>query len=130
MEAIKILVVDDDQESRDLLSEVLGSNGYSVSVVESAKAARTVLSQENGYRIVIADLQMPDGTGLDLLQELRLRTPRHDVVLMSSFIGGAERARALDLGVDALLEKPFRLTELLQVVEGLASRQSSGVPAP
>lgn len=130
MEAIKILVVDDDQESRELLSEVLGSNGYEVSVVESANAARTVLSRENGYRIVIADLQMPDGTGLELLQELRRRTPRHNVVLMSSFIGGTERARALDLGVDALLEKPFRLTELLQVVEGLASRQSSGVPAP
>jgi DNA-binding response OmpR family regulator len=117
----KVLVVDDDKESRELLSEVLATNGYSVGSVENAEAARDMLQGNDEYGIIIADLRMPGGGGLDLLRALRLQNTKHDVILMSSFISGAERKMALDLGVDGLLEKPFRLTELLELVAGLAN---------
>jgi DNA-binding response OmpR family regulator len=123
----KVLVVDDDQESRDLLSEVLTSNGYTVGVVESAESARALLDQDEDYRIIIADLRMPKGGGLELLEGLRRRKSRHEIILMSSFMSGAEREMALDLGVDALLEKPFQLSELLEVVAGLAKGKSVGI---
>ena len=58
----KVLVVDDDQESRELLSEVLTSNGYTVGVVENAESARALLDQDEDYRIIIADLRMPKGS--------------------------------------------------------------------
>jgi two-component system OmpR family response regulator len=123
----KVLVVDDDKESRELLSEVLTTNGYAVGMVESAGAAQALLDGDNEYGIVIADLRMPDGSGLELLRELRRQTSRREVILMSSFISGSERKLALDLGADALLEKPFRLSELLEVVAGLAKGRSIGI---
>jgi len=122
----KILVVDDDQESRQLLSEVLEANGYTVGAVADGQAAREVLRQDGGYRIVIADLHMPKETGLELLKHLREQNSNHHVVLMSSFVSSGERQLALEMGVHALLDKPFRLSELLEVVGDLAQKSPIG----
>lgn len=123
----KILIVDDDPGSRELLSEVLTADGYFVSAVADGTAARDELARDAAYEIVIADLRMPNGTGLDLLKELKSRNHGQDLILMSSFMSAKEREQALELGARALLEKPFRLSELLQVVGELASRKSVGL---
>jgi CheY-like chemotaxis protein len=129
MSSHKILVVDDDAESRGLICEVLESNGYAVGAVEDGAAARKILKHDGEYRIVIADLRMPNESGLDLLRNLRQQIASHDVslVLMSSFISGAERKFARELGVHAMLEKPFRLSELLQVVGELSNKNTIGI---
>jgi CheY-like chemotaxis protein len=118
----KILVVDDDQESRDLLCEVLEANGYAVCAVADGLAAREVLGRDGEYRIVIADLHMPHESGLELLRKLRQQNSKQEIILMSSFISGAERATAKALGAHALLDKPFQLSELLQTVAELAAQ--------
>ncbi|MGH9402520.1 MAG: response regulator transcription factor [Terriglobia bacterium] len=123
----KVLIVDDDAESRELLSEVLTTNGYSVGAVENVNAARGLLNEDDGYKIIIADLRMPDGSGLELLKELRRQKTKYEVILMSSFISGAERKLALDLGVNGLIDKPFQLSELLDLVAGLAKESSIGI---
>jgi len=123
----KILIVDDDQESRDLLCEVLEANGYAPHAVADGVAAREVLRGDAEYRIVIADLQMPQESGLELLRKLRQENSKHEVILMSSFMSGAEIKAAKSLGVHALLDKPFQLTELLQTVAGLAAQNSIGI---
>ncbi|MDE3179264.1 MAG: response regulator transcription factor [Acidobacteriota bacterium] len=123
----KVLVVDDDEESRELLSEVLTTNGYAVGVFENAEAARAAAMQDENYRIVIADLRMPNGSGLDLVRALRQLKSKREFILMSSFISGNERKLAFELGVDALIEKPFRLSELLDLVAGLAKEDSIGI---
>jgi len=122
----KILVVDDDQENRDLLCEVLAANGYAPHAVANGLAAREVLSRDGDYHIVIADLQMPQESGLELLRKLREQNSRHEFILMSSFMSGVEKKTAKALGARALLDKPFRFTELLQTVAHLSSRQSIG----
>ena len=123
----KILIVDDDQESRDLLCEVLEANGYAPHAVADGIAAREVLRLDPEYRIVIADLQMPKESGLELLRKLRQENSKHEVILMSSFMSGAEIKAAKSLGVHALLDKPFQLTEFLQTVAGLAAQSSMGM---
>jgi DNA-binding response OmpR family regulator len=121
----KVLIVDDDPGSRELLSEVLTADGYFVSAVADGAAAREELARDEAYDIVIADLRMPNGTGLDLLRELSSRNQKSQgLILMSSFMSGREKEQALELGARALLEKPFQLSELLQVVGELASRKS------
>lgn len=120
----KILVVDDDQESRDLLCEVLEANGYAPLAVADGLAAREILSRDLEYRIVIADLQMPLESGLELLRKLRQQNSQHEFILMSSFMSSAEKRAAKALGVHALLDKPFQLTELLQTVAALAAQNS------
>jgi CheY-like chemotaxis protein len=123
----KILVVDDDQESRNLLCEVLEANGYSAYAVEDGQAAREVLSRDGEYRIVIADLHMPNESGLELLRKLRQRNSKQEIILMSSFISGAERETAKALGAHALLDKPFQLSELLQTVAELVAQNPIGI---
>jgi CheY-like chemotaxis protein len=123
----KILVVDDDAESRELIAEVLGANGYSVDAVEDGLAARQALGQDGDYGIVIADLRMPKETGLELLRQIRKQNYKQSIILMSSFISGLEREQAEELGAHALLEKPFRLSELLRVVGELAAKHPLGL---
>lgn len=123
MLAPKVLVVDDDSDSRNLLSEFLAANGYEVGTVGDGAAARAELGRAEDYQVVIADLQMPNESGLDLLRKLRLQKSKCSIILMSSFVSQAERKEAQELGAHALLEKPFRLTDLLQKVEELAPRK-------
>lgn len=123
----KVLIVDDDQESRDLLSEVLVANGYAVEAVPDGVEARKALNRDADCRIVIADLRMPNETGLDLLRKLRKQNSKHEIILMSSFISSAEKKAAKDLGAHALLDKPFRLSELLEAVAEVVAKNSIGI---
>ena len=128
--AAKILVVDDDSESRDLLSEFLGANGYAVDAVADGFAAWQALTEgPEHYGIIIADLRMPGHTGWELLRKIRQRNSKERIVLMSSFVSGADRKLAEDLGAQGLLEKPFRLSELLRVVGELSSSNAMGIPS-
>jgi len=127
MAGTKILIVDDDKESRNLLHEVLEANGYVVASVPDSPSARKELDGGNGYEVVIADLRMPGESGIDLLRELRQRKSPHHTVLMSSFISESERQQAAELGVDAMLDKPFRLSELLELLARVTGETSIGV---
>ncbi len=124
---MKILVVEDDKESRDLLCEVLSGSDYAVDAVENVTEARRELGANDDYSIVIADLRMPDGTGLELLRDIGMRNSKPGVILISSFMSGLERKAALELGAGALLEKPFRFGDLLQAVANLATPDPVGV---
>jgi DNA-binding response OmpR family regulator len=124
----RILIVDDDPESRDLIAEVLETNGYpQVEAVADGLAAREALARDDDCPIIIADLHMPNESGLDLLRNLRKQNAKHEIVLMSSFISTTERKLARELGAYALLDKPLRLSELLQVVSQLAERNPIGI---
>jgi len=103
----KILIVDDDQESRDLLCEVLEANGYAPHAVADGIAAREVLSLDAEYQIVIADLQMPHESGMELLRKLREEDSNHEFILMSSFMSGPERRVAHALGAQACWISPL-----------------------
>ena len=119
----KVLIVDDDPESRNLLSEFLAANGYAVGTVGDGAAARAELGRVKDYQVIVADLRMPNETGLDLLRKLYLQKFKCAIILMSSFISQEEKKEAQALGVYALLEKPFRLTDLLHKVEEVAPRK-------
>ena len=123
----KILVVDDDQESRELLCEVLEANGYTPLAVADGTAAREVLSRDVEYRIIIADFQMPQESGLELLRKLRQQNSKHEIILMSSFMSGTEKTAARALGAHALLDKPFQLTELLQTVADIVAQNAIAI---
>lgn len=119
--------MDDDQESRNLLSEVLVTNGYSVEVAEDGEGLWKALSTDDGKAVILIDLRMPGENGLELLRKLQEKKIACDAILMSSFITAAERDLAQELGVSAFLEKPFRLSELLSVVSKLAEKHPIGI---
>lgn len=123
----RVLVVDDDQESRDLLSEVLNANGYSVEVAEDGEGFWKALGTDDGKAVILIDLRMPGENGLELLRKLQEKKIASDAILMTSFITGTERDLAWKLGVRAFLEKPFRLSELLRVVSEVAKKNPIGI---
>ena len=123
----RVLVVDDDQESRNLLCEVLSANGYSVDVAEDGEGLWKALGTDDGKAVILVDLRMPGENGLEVLRKLQHKKATCDAILMSSFFTGAERELAQKLGVRAFLEKPFRLSELLRVVSEVAAKNSIGI---
>jgi CheY-like chemotaxis protein len=70
---------------------------------------------------------MPNESGLELLRKLRQQNSRHEIILMSSFISGTERQAAKALGVHALLDKPFQISELLKTVGELSAPNPLGI---
>lgn len=122
-----VLVVEDEWPIRHLLKVSLTASGYRVVEADSRGEALQCLEGELPD-LVLLDLGLPDGSGLDVLRHLREehRTP---VIVLS--VQGAEKTKieALDLGADDYLTKPFSVDELLARVRA-ALRRSHSAPAP
>ncbi|MGI9113256.1 MAG: response regulator [Gaiellaceae bacterium] len=109
--------MDDDELVRSLTVRVLERAGYSV--VSAASAARALkLVGRDSIDLVVSDVVMPGLTGVDLLTELRRRTPDLPVLLMTGGSSEPERtAKALELGARAIVSKPYTHAELRDAVE-------------
>lgn len=117
-----ILVVDDDAQLRRFIVELLEGEGF---VVIQAPDGETgvKLFREHGPDLILTDIVMPDGEGIELIQTIGASTQRRPIVAMSgggALKFGADYLRmARLLGADAALQKPFTGTQLLQTVDGL-----------
>lgn len=111
-----ILVVDDAEVMREMVSDLLVGRGYEVEAVSSAADALERTSDRD-FGCVLTDLQMPGMDGLQLLGALRERSPETPVVLMTSF-GTIENAvKAMRLGAQDFITKPFESEHLLVTLE-------------
>ena len=128
----EILVVDDEIGIRELLSEILGDEGHSVLLADSAQQARAVRAR-NPVDLVLLDIWMPDTDGVTLLKEWasggKLTMP---VIMMSGHATIDTAVEATRIGALDFLEKPIALQKLLKAVEqGLAkSRPPMPLPKP
>jgi DNA-binding NtrC family response regulator len=112
----KILVVDDDADMCELLSDVLEAEGLSVlTVVDSSEAAKILKEEE--FDVIITDLQMKGLKGLDLLEEAKSVTPFTPVIIITAF-GTIESAiKAIKMGADDYVTKPFRTDKIVLTVK-------------
>lgn len=101
-----VLIVDDEAELRDLLAWEFRSRGWSVHEAANGRIAREVLERV-AVDVVVTDVRMPNGTGLELVEWIRARDPRTPrVLLMSGYAELAPKA-LVALGVSACVPKPF-----------------------
>jgi DNA-binding response OmpR family regulator len=121
---MKILVVEDQRRLGALLKQGLTEAGYTVSHANSCSAARDALC-ESSYGAIVLDLGLPDGDGLDLLQQWRKSGFNEPVIILSARDTLQDRIKGLDIGADDYLPKPFSMQELLARLRSLLRRQSS-----
>lgn len=118
-----LLVVDDDADTRDLLREVLGEEGYNVFTAGSAEEALKVGQQEL-FDVIISDMRLgPDQNGLDVLRAYKEIQPESEVILITAF-GSMETAiEAVKAGAFDYISKPFKIGEVvLQVARAVENR--------
>lgn len=108
---MRLLVVEDDPVLSDGLCVGLGIAGFTTDPVTTLADARAAL-ETGGFGGVVLDIMLPDGSGLDLLGELRGRGDRIPVLLLTARDRVRDRVTGLDAGADDYLGKPFDLDEL------------------
>jgi DNA-binding NarL/FixJ family response regulator len=111
-----ILVVEDEIDARELLVSGLGRHGYAAS---SAVDGQDALDKLKGIDVLLTDLVMPRLDGLSVLAAVREAAPNALRIVLTSF-GDKERViAALNLGADYLIEKPFSISQLHEVIQRL-----------
>ncbi|WAC29428.1 response regulator transcription factor [Ancylobacter sp. SL191] len=125
---MRILLVEDDAVLADGIRAGLMMAGLTVDHVESCADAAAAL-RVSRFDGVVLDLQLPDGSGLDVLASLRGREDPTPVLLLTALDETADRVRGLDGGADDYLGKPFDLDELAARLRALA-RRGTGRASP
>ena len=112
----RILVVEDDDDQRSLVSSILRSQKYLVAEAASLAAAHGELNR-SPLDLVLSDWQLPDGTGNELIREVRRDHPGVAFVVVTAYGTIARAVEAIHLGADDYLSKPFERQALLLAIE-------------
>lgn len=118
-----VLCIDDDEDTCFMLTVLLGLEDYQVAtastLVEGLKLAR---SQQ--FHVYLLDFRLPDGTGLQLTQEIRSFDPFTPIIFCSGIAGLADRQQAIDAGAQAYLTKPIDPDVLKETMQWLLNKAS------
>ena len=118
---MNVLVVDDSPELLDLLERALVRDGHEVRVAATIAEARTRIAAA-APDLMVLDVALPDGTGIDLCRELRDGGARWPILLLTAHGEVPKRVAGLDAGADDFLAKPFAIAELRARVRALGRR--------
>jgi two-component system response regulator PilR (NtrC family) len=119
----QVLVVDDERSMRDFLRIALERTGHTVTVADSPSAARAVYAEAD-FDVVLTDLKMQGGTGLDVLEGVKAVRPETQVIVVTAFATPETAIAAMKRGAYDYLTKPFKIDEINVVVErALEKRQ-------
>ena len=121
---MKVLIVEDQQRLGTFLEQGLKECAYTVTWVQTCAGALDALA-DSSYDVILLDLGLPDGDGIDLLRQWRSAGFNEPVLILSARDTVADRIKGLDIGADDYLPKPFSFEELLARVRSLVRRQSS-----
>lgn len=121
---INILLVEDDERIRNYIKTMLDSVGYAVLEAATMSMART-MTASYAPELMILDLGLPDGDGVQLIAELRKRT-QMPVIVVSARDHELDKVAALDTGADDYVTKPFGADELLARIRATLRRSQKG----
>lgn len=120
----RLLIVDDDDDVRRLLVDLLSRPGWQIDLATCGQEALDLIHR-HGYHVVISDVLMPVIDGMDLLQRIQIIRPKTRVILMTG-VGTTDWVKqALRLGAFDYVEKPFNLRALREIVESAVSSKAT-----
>ena len=119
---MKILIIEDEPSLRELIQRSLEKERY---VVEAAADFQSGLRkiEDYDYDCVLLDIMLPDGNGLNLLEQLKKMRKRENVIIISANDSLDDKVLGLELGADDYLPKPFHLAELNARIKSVIRRQ-------
>jgi DNA-binding response OmpR family regulator len=121
---MRLLVVEDEHRLAARLASGLREESFAVDIASTTIQARD-LAAETDYDLVLLDLKLPDGSGLDLLEEWRSEGLRAPVLVLTAKDLLSDKLRGLRAGADDYLTKPFSFDELLARIQALLRRPAA-----
>ena len=113
----RLLVVDDEESLAEFLRLLFEKEGYDVQTANSVEEARGQLA-ERTFDLVLCDILMPDGNGLELLKEIKAQSSGTAVIMMTAYASNKSAIEAMKLGAYNYISKPFNVEELTVVAAG------------
>jgi DNA-binding response OmpR family regulator len=129
MNAPQILIVDDDPEIRKLLARYVHEQGFRVQLASNCQEVHERLVT-NQIDLIVLDVMLPDGSGLDLCRDLRAMRSNVAIILLTALREDVDRIIGLEIGADDYLGKPFNPRELVARIRAVLRRRPDGSPAP
>ncbi|MBK8168988.1 MAG: sigma-54-dependent Fis family transcriptional regulator [Sandaracinaceae bacterium] len=120
----RILVVDDEVGLRNMLDVLLRRAGYETVTADCVEAAKKHLADDEPYDLVVSDLLMPDGSGMDVLHAARAREESTQVVIITAYATTEAAVDAMRHGAYDYVQKPFKNPELLATLEKALEKRS------
>ncbi|MFC2293720.1 MAG: response regulator, partial [Kingella oralis] len=124
-----VLVVDDEADIRDLMEMTLMKMGLRVDTAEGVRAALSKLSS-NKYSLVLTDMRMPDGSGLEVVQHINQQHLDVPVAVITAFGSADQAVQALKEGAFDYLQKPITLAQLRTLVKSAIKVQEDNSAPP
>lgn len=115
-----LLLIDDDQELTELLSEYLGSQGFTIAIANDGEMGLN-MANEKQYDLILLDVMLPKMDGFEVLKQLR-QTNKTPVLMLTARGDDFDRIFGLELGADDYLPKPFNHRELVARVKAITRR--------
>ena len=125
---MRVLVVEDETDLASTLNRALDEAHFAVDIAADGEEAQFMLA-EVSYDAVVLDLMVPKRSGWDLLRDLRTSGARTPVLVLTALDAIEDRVKALYLGADDYLPKPFAIAELVARLRALV-RRATGNPSP
>jgi len=123
----RILVTDDDPEIRKLLARHIESQGYTVSLAANCHELHERLATHQ-VDLIVLDVMLPDGSGLDLCRDLRAQRYNVPIILLTALKEDVDRIIGLEIGADDYLGKPFNPRELIARIKAVLRRHGEAAP--
>ena len=110
---MKILIIEDEQEIAQSIAEYLSEESYLCEFAATFTQALDRIENYN-YDCILLDIMLPDGNGINLLEELKKQDKQNGVIIISAKDALDDKIKGLQLGADDYLTKPFHLSELIK----------------
>jgi DNA-binding NtrC family response regulator len=117
----RILLVDDDEHSRQSLKQILAEDGYDVTTCADGAEVLGVM-EHSEFDVLITDLKMPKMNGIELLEKVKETKPDIHTIIITAFGETDTYLKAMNVGAADYLNKPIDYTELTRILKALESK--------
>jgi len=121
-ETTRILIIDDDENIRKVLTTILEDEGYDVESVDTAKKA-IERTRRKFYNLALIDIRLPDMEGIELLTKMKNTTPKIRKIIITGYPTLQNAVEAVNRGADAYIMKPFDMEKVLEEIKDQLKKQ-------